>query len=364
MKNLASQEHLNSPGNSPIYFEGSTHSLFQAGTEEIMHEILTTGDISLSDWDASLLGRISRYRPGLLSIDSATPTPLVESGRLSMDEKLKILTLVPGKPSQINGTDNILVLAGDVNTGIQNPTSLSSISRRALGGLLLVGALAAAGELADRKIHSIEVEKVASANENDNIEPNLTRRQFLSRLGIVTVGAITVGPNLTSRINNRYVQDVGEALAIMGDGLRPVWYPNGFAKHSDGRTAILIQKTIIASQNGLIEDSAGILMGTAHLNKSSLFSRSKEAREQSIKDMAQGLYDWSQDGSDSKEVSLRQNVSYNQMIRSQIVEIRELPEDQLVDMSPEEIIDQSVNLVNEYENLEIKKLVSPIFKQY
>lgn len=231
------------------YFEPGIHSLDFALIDEQIEEV-QNGNLSLHAWNGAVHKRMKSYRPGLIALDSINAIPATSKAELWYG--------LPGTPRQMNGTDDILVVAGDNTYNASNPTSEDRALDFASGSIW--ASLGMAGGLLIR-----------SLREGEQSRLTMGRRGFLT--GFTGAALMHIQPILTAYSPWRSViplsteiDDITEAASL--DHIIDL---NHIYTYAEGRAALLITKIHDAAQ--AIRDrtrieAGSVVMGSGHMFRS------------------------------------------------------------------------------------------------
>jgi hypothetical protein len=290
-----------------IIFEPGVHPLTEDETDDIINKT-REGDADSHLWNGGVGERMDNYNPPIIAIDSMRPTDSPEDQ--GFDYRVSLWSSLPGKPSDINGTDEILVVAGDMTYGEADFNTVIPGYLRiatAAGGMYIgykAGETAykalrdktADSELPHSWPYDWEEEELRQKVEQD---PNLltpdqmTRRRFFGRIGAgIALGAAMSGW-IAAYSPFNVPKDVAASISEDYQSVsldRLVDWDDNY-KYLDGRTALLIAKLKDSMDlRGFGFDSTtrgAVLMGKDHLDQSSTLLKDSVARDRYIRQQAQ-----------------------------------------------------------------------------
>lgn len=265
-----------------------------------------SGDVGAHAWNSEVADRMESYNPPILAIDSVYPSHYATNGA-DFDYRAALWNLLPGKPSDINGSDEVFVVAGDITYGEADPNSLIPFELRLAtlwGGAYLgyKAGQAAYGALRDKTAKSErphswpydqEAEEQREAVERDPTQmtpDQLTRRRFFGQVG----AGIAVGAAFSSWLAAYSPFNVPRDVAGSVDQAyqsvsldRIIDWDNNY-DYIDGRTALLISKLGDSMRwMGLGALASGaVLMGKDHLDQSDSLLKDGDLRNTYIRQQA------------------------------------------------------------------------------
>jgi hypothetical protein len=328
------------------------------------------GELDTHMWNGAVRQRIGAYRPSMMAVDSICPRI---NNKIDASDKAKLWAMLPGRPSELNGTEEILVIAGD-NTygGPEANTGLSRFLRTAtfLGSMYAGSAIAKSTydslkkeppkpstpqmQIYDQEI--VEASEQQQKTELDRLlSKQMTRRTMLgiSAAGIAVAANFAAalaaespfgfGTDAAAEIEEKYSKVDPDHIVNLGDGYDYV----------DGRTALLIAKLKDMLDFKKFDNPGSLVIGSAHLSKAEDLVNSADLRDEYIRRHTKLLID--EAGKDEKLFSnpsdREQRVKWalDMQKRIQIFRVLE-PDEKAFSSSPKREIDRIVELVEEFES--------------
>lgn len=270
------------------------------------------GDVSSHIWNGEVADRMSGYNPSIVAIDSLEPSPSI-NGQLSTEYKAALWSLMPDRPSKLNGSDEIFVLAGDNTYGEPDANGPISSTLRLWTAIAMVyaGYKISAGTYAALRARAPEPEDpdmpftwpydqerednpiYDQKREEPDTTPVLThqqmsRRQFLGMAGAGVAMGVSLSAMLSASMPFGFARDIAAKVNDKTDDITPdrLLDPDGIYPYIDGRTALLIAKTRDAIEQRGFGDSASIVMGATHLAKADDFMSNPGLRDEHIREHA------------------------------------------------------------------------------
>lgn len=256
------------------------HPLDGADYEKIAKKTLQ-GHTNSHIWNGMVRRRIHSYRPEIIAIDGLEPVGIDEGGGVDLKQKTWVWNLMPGSPSQLNGKDEILVLAGDNTYGETDPNKTLASEVRILSYIATIGVTAGLAKLAHDYLvkhrtvppqpevydwdQAEEQEKLAEAAEY----ARMSRRRFLG-LAAGSVAFLSLNSNQMAAVapwefsKNAAVDTYNIANTVSLDRIANV---DHIYDYMEGRTALLAAKTKEMLNSLGIKDrqqGGAIVMGNAH----------------------------------------------------------------------------------------------------
>lgn len=255
---------------------------------------LARGDISGHYWNRAVLDRVRKYNPILVGSDSFEHIIQTEFGfPLTPFDKLSAWYFLPGSPKEISGQDHVYSVAADY-FGVYSEDAQKYLKQSVIDygkedfTEFVIGAgMIAGGLLAAKKLREQPAEKRVLSRV-------LSRRDFLKKV-VVPSGIFlaslplvrwssALGAGFTS---DRRMQDILTKIAEVSK------HRFNSSTWVDGRTAMIIAKTIAASD--LIPHDepvkASVLLGFPHVFNSGKLLDSREYRQKKVKEFVEMIKD-------------------------------------------------------------------------
>lgn len=299
---------------SKIEFEPGIHPT-DDGDSWSMIEKTQGGDVDSHLWNGEVADRIGEYNPSIIAIDSLEPSPSI-NGQLSTEYMAALWSLMPDRPSKLNGTDEIFVLAGDNIYGEPDANGIVSSTLRlwTAMGMVYAGYKVSAGIYARLGARPPEPQEPGmpftrpydqerednpiydQEREEPDTTPVLTRKQITRRRFLGMAGAgIALGVSSSALLSASapfgFARDIAAKINDKTDDITPdrLLDPDGIYPYVDSRTALLIAKTKDAMEQRGFGDSASIIMGATHLAKADDIMNNPELRDEHIREHAKLL---------------------------------------------------------------------------
>lgn len=328
------------------------------------------GDANSHAWNSAVRRRISTYRPSVIAVDSACP--VINTEEIDFAYKAALWTLMPGKPSELNDTEEILLVAGDNVYGGPDPNTLT---RTLIRSSVLYGSTYAGAKIAmatydrlksdPRKLGSSEAEvydwekvEASEAEQDATKTKQMTRRTMLGIMG----GAFALATGLSSRfaaespfgfatdtmaeVDTRYSKiDPDHAIDL-----------DGSYDYVDGRTALLIAKLQETLSLKGVKDPAALVVGDAHLSKASLLLGDAKAREEYIRRHSELVINDAKKDinffAEPSNTDQRAQRALEKQTRTQVYRVRE-PSETAFRANPQKEIDRVITLVEEWDSFSV-----------
>jgi hypothetical protein len=273
-----------------VYFEPGMHPLFTS-TVTAQTAQVQQGDFNVHAWNSAVRERMRTYKPGLLAIDSLDPLDVGAHGDLDTQSKAQVWYAMPGTPSQINGTDEVLVVAGDNTYNTPHGNSLEDMALRyanmAMWGVVGAAGTALISSLMRKGSRPQHGDPDSSAVQEDGSSVvDMTRRRFLfSSLGAALVfGQHSIAPFSPWRSPEPIAAKVDDVAETMS--LEHIVDPDHQYEYLVGRTALLIAKIHdAAAVSGVAkpETVGSVVMGDSHMFESNDLLSDPSLRAKSIR---------------------------------------------------------------------------------
>ena len=251
---------------------------------------LERGDTSGHYWNRAVLGRVRKYKPILIGSDSFEHIYQTEFGfELTPFEKLSAWYFLPGSPEEISGQDHVYSVAADY-FGVYSEDaqkyfkqSVIDYGKEDFTEFVIGVGMIAGGLLAVKNLRKSPAEKRVLSRRSFLKKVVVPSGIFLASLPLVRWSS-AFGAGLAS---DRRTHDILTKIAEVSK--------HGFSSSTwaDGRTAMIIAKTIAASD--LIPHDepvkASVLLGFPHVFNSGKLLDSKEYRQKKVKEFVEMLKD-------------------------------------------------------------------------
>jgi hypothetical protein len=344
---------------SGITIEFGNHVLHENEQEDTFKKTLQ-GDDGSHFWPSEVRHRMAAYKPDVIAVDSIEPVYLAD-GRVKVQDKANIWTLLPGKPSELNGTEQIHVVAGDDMYGETDANTLEPLGLRLItrAGLGYVGYKALTTVY---KLSRSDFQLPENPTDDDYKERRLfhkrqmTRRRFIGMCGVAAGITIGISGKLSGELPRGRFQEVTEEVGAVSDevSLDRIINPNDVFSFADGRTALIIAKMKDVIGRGSFGLTGSVVLGTGHLAHSRELLHSGAMRDRYIRRHAELLVDKARKDinfyADSKgkahpEDQAKDILKYHRKI--QVFEVLE-PDDKRFKSNPKKEIDRIVRLVDSF----------------
>lgn len=327
--------------------------LSDEGDIRTMNNRLDSGDLRANMWQATDVSKqlkSSFPQPTLLVVDGMQPVHPNKADERDYDfvQKKDVWRKLPGRPSEINSSGQIVIVAGDIISQAyqevlqpfytknatspegqkdalavinQNRPSLDSVASTTLpdiytalpAGLAVFTAMVAAVNYGDKVL-----ERKAPARD----ARTFSRRKLLE-FGVVAGGSATIALLMNKYGQRTVPKEIGDN--VLDTIARAARRESSSMASVDGRTALMIEKGLAAAAR-LDEAEATVVAGDAHShNKESLLAK-PEARAQAVSDYAKILIKITDEASDKAGFSndlrltargiLLDNMLYGQILRA------------------------------------------------
>jgi hypothetical protein len=268
---------------SKLYFEPCVHPTDQDVVNSTVKD-LKTGDIDAHLWDDAARERMREYSPSVISIDSLDPIQPDNKGDVELDLSAKewIWSLMPGRPSQINGGDRIVVVAGDNLYNDPNANSFGQLAFRASNIAVDFSLVKIGGNVADEYIKEArEYFRDYDPISGQYLDPSrdamkpINRRSFFKLASYIGLGVVAFSDQIFPYIPSRSAIEAEQKIDNIADDIFLYDNPaiDSLLTYIDGRTALLIAK-MSDVLNGDFKESkstkriGSIVMGDGHANRS------------------------------------------------------------------------------------------------
>lgn len=251
---------------------------------------LERGDISGHYWNRAVLDRVRKYNPILLGSDSFKHIYQTEFGfELIPFDKLSAWYFLPGSPREISGKDHVYSVAADyfgVYSGDAQKyfkQSVINYGKEDFTEFVIGVGMIAGGLLAAKKLREQPAEKRVLSRRDFLKKVVVPSGIFLASLPLVRWSS-AFGVGFTS---DRRMQDILTKIAEVSK--------HRFSSSTwvDGRTAMIIAKTIAASY--LIPHDepvkASVLLGFPHVFNSGKLLDSRELRQKKVREFVEMIKD-------------------------------------------------------------------------
>ena len=249
-----------------VYFEPGIHPLI-TGTAERQFSQVQHGNLNVHIWNEAVRERMKSYSPDLVAIDGLGVFDTVDS-----NAKASVWYSLPGRPSQINGTDEILVVAGDNTYNSQRGNSVEDLGIR-LANMVMY---AAAGTLGWHFISKLIRDsgrlapKASADTDASKDQPSsmaVSRRQFFR--GFVGASLFFNQPNVVAYAPWRFPEPLSTDVDNVAQSisLERLIDPEHEYEYIGGRTALLIAKIHDVAMTRRYTDkitAGSVVMGAAH----------------------------------------------------------------------------------------------------
>lgn len=340
-----------------IILEPASHPTDPAELERIFTET-QNGDIDATVWNGNVKRRIKTYKPSVLAIDSVMPTMFDADGRVPASMKLSLLSGMPGRPSELNGTDKITVIATD-NTYGTTDTGIIHGGLNLLSNVALVGGAAKVGaeaytvmskkvtKPADRPVYDQE----AAADYRRSLERKSDRRNFVA-CGLASLMlAARYSPFFASYAPNESLKNIGSEIDnVLGEvSLSRLVDVNSYGTKVMGRTALMISKLDDILQTGTYGSLGSVVFGYGHLADAKELHASKDLCSEKIRDLTQYMIQYAKEDTHlfGRPSTWAERISWvmTQQRRIDIYTIHE-PDAKRFKANPEREVDRIVEFVD------------------
>ncbi len=263
------QQHL-----PEVHFEPGWHAMTQADYDKYL-KASEHGNPNANEWNQAVTTRIHSYKPSIVAVDSLSSVGKKEED-YTLEMKADVWRLLPDRPTRLNGTDEIFVLAGDntYNFNVKNGQWNDSLTAKMISILGLTMAFTAAdytGKLADGYVQRWRQWQVAydptTGSYDNEAASKVSRRQFFQYAGVSAAALALFGsPKIAAFSPWSSVTQVAETVDEATEFVR-LDRRLGERTYTDGRTALLIAKTFDAlEQITDINRKVGtVVMGNGHI---------------------------------------------------------------------------------------------------
>jgi hypothetical protein len=292
-----------------VYFEAGIHPLSESSATKSMNQTLK-GNESVHVWNEAVRKRIGSYSPDIIAIDSLLPVGIDQTGGMNFYNKALVWNFMPGRPSELNGTDEIFVIAGDNTYNFPNPNDTTDSALRFGGSVGYVAMAYSLGiaidkhvpgrkqkpliqkqqpkksEIYDWKIEDGFTESTEpydwATQETLKTEALTSRRKFFRLgLGALTIAAVEstwIAAYSPWRTIEKYAEEADTAVESVS--LQRVVDPDHLEEYLTGRTALLIAKTndAINMMNSKANNRGSVVMGSEHSYQANDLLRDPEMR--------------------------------------------------------------------------------------
>jgi hypothetical protein len=324
------------------------------------------GNDSSHFWPSAVKHRMAKYKPSVIAIDSAQPV-YPTHGKVPYEDKANIWTLLPGKPSEINDTEQIFVVAGDNTYAESDANTYELVGLRMLSraGFAYVGYKALSGAY---KLSRSDIPLPEDPTEDDySARRNLRKRQmtrghFLGMMGGLAGFAVGLSGQLSADLPRGIFHDVTGEVGAEADELTldRVLNPNDSFSYADGRTALLIAKLkdVIGKKDfGL---TGAVVLGEAHNAHSQELLNDGALRDAFIRRHAELVIKKARTDNDYySDSKAREQLRYERKI--QIYEVTE-PDDKAFSADPKKEISRMVTMVDEFKSPSVITATSGVLK--
>lgn len=251
---------------------------------------LERGDVSGHYWNRAVLDRVHNYKPMLIGSDSFEHIYQTEFGfELTPFEKLSAWYFLPGSPEQISGKDHVYSVAADY-FGAYSDDAWKYFKQSAIDygeedftEFVIGTGMIAGGLLAAKKLRKSPAEKRVLSRRSFLKKVVVPSGIFLASLPLVRWSS-AFGAGFTS---DRRTHDILTKIANVSK--------HRFSSSAwvDGRTAMIIAKTIAASDLVPSDEpiKASVLLGFPHVFNSGKLLDSKEYRQKRIREVVEMIKD-------------------------------------------------------------------------
>jgi hypothetical protein len=294
-------EHLNQQPD--LRFEPGIHPVQnqQSALDGITDKI-SKGDLGVVNvWNGAVAERMRGYSPGIVTMDSLNPIyPNYDvRSKLNFSEKEWIWAVMPGTPNQINGTDEVIVVAADNVYNFPDETSGKEVRSEELGLVAAAVGGAIVGAQIDKYVYRSRLwyrdyDHVTGRYQSPN-RPSaipIRRRSFFKFSGALALAFMVSGfngvaPYLPFQAAPAIEENIDDALLDVN--IEQIANVNGITTYTNGRTALVISKMIdlLNSKNDLLSDSSrvgSIVMGDGHAFHANQLMTDQAMRDHFISD--------------------------------------------------------------------------------
>jgi hypothetical protein len=251
-----------------VVFEPGIHPL-GSGWDNKMFSV-EDGNLRPHVWNEAVRSRMRRYRPGLVAIDSLLPMEVDADGSISYDTEANIWVDLPGTPRQLNGTDEILVLAGDNTYGSSDPNTGEDLAIRSANICLDFGIAQLGAATLAATAHEAEVRTSKELWPNLLLEQRISRRELFGLAAAAALIFCVASPTISaesSRHTPEHLLNEVDDVYTHSSIERLIDHDHLF-DYVLGRTALLIAKVNDAAANTNLTVpqplTASVVMGSAH----------------------------------------------------------------------------------------------------
>lgn len=341
---------------------------------------INQGDLSVHVWDKDIAGRLkaSNPQPIILSIDGLSPQPPGNTRERDYDagQKRHLWKVLPARPSEINASNEVYVVAGDLvgtndealkklfakasaspsagKSGHDELTKerveISSVAQSTLPDLITFVPSAAAVIVAMTTAVALADKKYTQTHGESTDAKSYTRRSVLKLLGftagtVVSVGLLgKYGPHMTipKALNDNIIDTV----------VRIAKREEADQRSLDGRTALLIEKGITAAQY-LKEADVTVVAGSAHDHNKDNLLNSPQARAGAIAEYAKVLLEIVDKASDKAGLSAENKLSARGILLDNLTygQILKVSDTGLTHVTPGEVdqtLDRSIKFQSDF----------------
>lgn len=347
---------------------------------EVIRNKIASGDLGVHVWSSDVSKELKSIHPSpaILSIDGLVPRhPNKPSARdYDTAQNRSIWSLIPESPSTINPTGKILIVAGDVGSSYQEVLlplysqhstdeqahedaikhltkkrpSLDFNSDITIPDLYLllpsasaaIAALTAAVNIGDREI-------------TERISPPTSAKSY-ARRSVLKLGAFGAGMFTAGYLLNKYLPKNSVPHLLDDDIVDTV---KRIAKRetvndcaTDGRTALLVEKGIVAARNSG-QTEVTIVAGNRHENKKDVFLKDQQARADAIGEYAKLLIKIVDEASakagfDDNSKQLARGILLDNLMYGQILRVNDTGIRQSTPHEVDQILDKSINFESDF----------------
>lgn len=273
---------------------------------EDVRQRIDAGDLTVHTWNGDVARRMITYKPKVVGIDSLHPhvIPINTKNPLSMEDKTRIWEMLPANPRAINSSNEVMVVLGDIKYSTMEPRLTSKLSPERKQQVM--------DDLDSKNLSQREDAKKSNQNEaaatlgalavveiltgtlmlaDSQAGPNFNRRKFLGLIGLgasVMLAGKIIGDKFDEvgvAADNPLIKDIANKIS---DVSRKRFFDDEWV---DGRSAILISKSINALKSGLVKKGSegSVLMGFGHTAGAIRLMDSPEKRADAIYALAKTM---------------------------------------------------------------------------